>query len=409
MSRLLVCPMAFLMACVTLQAQQASKDALEAVQTIHQLRSIEVPPSSKIQFGPPPQVPGLLRQLNRQLRTLIVDVLNDKNRGAEVANEEEVLSELRNAGWEEVSQNKWNAYGEIVDVNFDWKLGYDPALLVISTQLWIPCGSSDPDSAIYVFQGEKRQWNLVLATDADFDALGRTAESGLQYAISPASSNGHWFLGVANAPPSCRVPRRDLRYKVLRPGRSADEPVLLLDRREPVIPEFDPPFQLRAERDWFSLTRGKTRKLDGEPGIVIARYEIGETQVTRLQPFALTPEDFIDEWVQLNWADASKWSTPAAQSEIQQWHSKLHSLANDSTEFQSVTRCSEGKNGDAKWLIDLWIDQEQNPSSDTEMLYIALTSSNGSQFIDAVYKERPKGCPGKTRPQLSTDTKLPNW
>jgi hypothetical protein len=75
------------------------------------------------------------------------------------------------AGWEEIPDHKWNAYGEIIRIEFDWKLGYEPDLLIVSLQLWIPCGSSDPDSAVYVFQGKARHWELVLAADADFDSL----------------------------------------------------------------------------------------------------------------------------------------------------------------------------------------------------------------------------------------------
>lgn len=348
MARLSFCLLAVLLACGSSGAQQSSKAARETVQTIGQLRAIELPDRARIQFGPPAEVPGLLRLLNRQLRTLIIEVLTDQNRRNEVADSEEVFSELRKAGWNEIPDHKWNAYGEIIQISFDWKLGYDPGLLVVSTQLWIPCGSSDPDSAIYVFQGRARKWNLVLASDADYDGIRGSEESGMQYEISPPDSRGKWFLAIANSPPSCRSAQATLRYKVLRPGRSADEPLTLLDRRVPVIRDFDPPFRLRVEEEWVSLTQGKDRKLDGATGVTIARYEVGGAQVKRIQPLALTPEDFLDEWVQLEWDEASRWSNASHQTELEQWHAKLNGFAYDSVELESVKQCPGEKDFDGR-------------------------------------------------------------
>jgi hypothetical protein len=111
----------------------------------------------------------------------------------------------------------------ISQIGFDLRAGYDPGILIVYTQLWIPCGT-DPDSAIYVFQGSSREWKLVMATDADFDPRGDLQESGLQYELSPPDANGEWFLAIAHSPPACGPTQPNLRYKVLRPGRSADEP-----------------------------------------------------------------------------------------------------------------------------------------------------------------------------------------
>jgi len=86
------------------------------------------------------------------------------------------------------------------------------------------------------------------------------------------------------------------RYKVLRPGQSADEPRVLLDRREPSDERFTPRFRVQAEMDWFAITTGRERKLDREPGVFISRYEVTGDSVRRLHPLALTPEDFLDVW-----------------------------------------------------------------------------------------------------------------
>ena len=389
-------------------AQPVSSHARKAVQTIHELRAVGLPAPEELQNGPPAKVPGLLRLLNRELRALVVETLNDRARRG-VPRQEEIMDQLRAAGWEEVPDHKWNAYGEIVDILFDFESGYEPGILIVSTRLWIPCGSSDPDSAIYVFQGRTRQWELVLAADADYDSQGAGIGSGLRFKLSSPDSNGNWFLAVANAPPSCRLAQPNLRYRIMRPGASPDKPITLLERRELVDPNFEPPFEIRVEEDWFALTRGKRRKLDGESGISIARFEVKDQQVRRIHPLALWPEDFLDEWVQLSWEEASQWSNLSQLSTIQRWHSQLNGLESDSTEIRAVQPCPKQQDSSDRWMIELWIDRQMNPRATEDKLDIELSRKNGIFFVDGIQTNRPSGCPGNMPPAPLPDLKLPSW
>lgn len=399
--------MTIVLACIQVEAKSVSPRAQEAVRTIRELRAIGLPNFDAGQNGPPARVPALLRELNGQLRTLITNTLNDRSRSG-VASEREIIAELQAAGWKEIPSYKWNAYGEISQIRFDMRTGYDPGILVVSTQLWVPCGSTDPDTAIYIFEGRARDWKLILATDADFDTTGKGEESGMQYQLSPPDANGSWYLAIAQAPPACGPTPEpaNLRYKILRRSRSPDEPRILLDRREPLNEKFKPPFRLEVEDDWFAVTKGKERKLDGEPGVSIARYQIIGDEMTRMQPLALTAEDFLDEWVQLDWSEAVHSSSQS--SDLPKWHSILNALAYDSTEIEFVQPCREQREADKVWLAGLWIDQELNPNSENERLYIVVSERHHAFFVDSVNTTRPPGCPGKARPIL-TNWELPKW
>lgn len=226
--------------------------------------------------------------------------------------------------------------------------------------------------------------------------------------MSAQDADGSWYLAIAHAPPSCGpVPTAaSLRYKILRPGRSPDEPRILLDRREPLNEKFQPSFRLEVEDDWFAVTEGKVRKLDGEPGVSIARYQVIGDGTTRMQPLALTPEDFLDEWVQLDWSDVAHSSSRS--SDISKWHSILNALAFDSAEFEFVHPCREQGDADKVWLAALWIDQKLNPNSKIERLYIVVSEKHHAFFVDSVNTTRPAGRPGKARPLL-TSWELPKW
>ena len=212
-----LCLASMMLACIQVAGQSASPQAQQTVETVRELRAIGLPNFEGGENGPPARVPGLLRTLNSQLRMLITDTLNDQSRSG-VLNQHEIIAELQSAGWKEIPPYKWNAYGEISRIRFDLKSGYDPGILVASTELWVPCGSTDPDSAIYVFQGRGRSWRLVLATDADFDFAGEREHTGMQYELSPPDGNGHWYLAIAEAPPACgpTPAPASLRYKILR-------------------------------------------------------------------------------------------------------------------------------------------------------------------------------------------------
>jgi hypothetical protein len=163
------------------------------------------------------------------------------------------------------------------------------------------------------------------------------------------------------------------------------------------------------ETDWFALTRGKVRKLDGEQGVSVARYEVDGEKVRRIHPLALKPEDFIDEWVQLNGDDAKRWSNRSLQPDLQSWHSKLVGFEQDSTEMKFVQPCPKLEGSDSKWMIDLWIDQKLNPSVNEEDLYVLVGERNGIYYVDGIYKNRPPGCPGEASMRILADLKLPDW
>jgi hypothetical protein len=392
------------LACIPSQGQSLSPHAQEAVRIIRELRAIGLPTFDAGDLGPPAKVPGLLRKLNSQLRELITETLNDHSRHSGDL-QTDIIARLQAAGWEEIPEHKWNAYGEIRQIGYGFGGDRNAGLFVVSTQLWIPCGSSDPDTAIYVFQRSGSDWRLVLSADADFESTGEL-KTGMQYQLAPPDAKGNWYLAIAHSPPACGPTPSSFRYRILRPGPSPDAPQVLVNHSESLNFNFEPAFRLEAEADWFAVTRGKDRRLDGEPGIFIDRYGIDGDRMTRLQPLALTPGDFLDEWIQLDWSEAERWSHPSADANLSKWHSMLKQIANGSTEMRLMQPCREHPDADKSWLIGLWVDPKLNTPK--EALYVLVSERTHTFFIDSVSAARPQGCPGRARP-LATNWELPNW
>jgi hypothetical protein len=407
MLRAIIPLMLLLCSGVELRAQDVSQHARETVKVIRELRTIPLPNFEFRPSGPPARVPGLLRQLNQQLRDLIIAVFNDQHRDS-LADADMVYNELKAAGWGDIYRSRWNAYGEISNIDFQWETDHDPPLLVVDTELWVPCGS-DSYSTIYVFQKKGRSWELVLATDADYLAEGEHPDGGMQYVVSSQDQNGNWYLGVASVFPNCRNDTREVRFKVLRPGPSPEDPVVLVDRSEPVNDKFDAPFDIAGKKDNFSIMLGKERRLDGELGISISSFDVRDDHASRVPPFALKPEDFLDEWVRADWVEVAPWTNKAKGADLEAWHARLKALAYDSTEMEFVQPCPAQRQDESTWLLGLWLDQKQNRNTPDERLYIGISKQMGAYFVDGIQKTRPAGCPGNTRPSMLPELKLPPW
>ena len=404
----LVCLAILFLPCTNLNAQPASPSARKVVQTIQKLRAIDVPHPRDLDIGPPPKIPSLLKQLNQELKALTIEYLNDQTRDT-LPNEKELLNDLRAAGWQELPSNKWTAYGEIRKIEFNWNTDYDPPVLIVSTQLWLPCGSVDPDSKIYVFRGVSRRWELVLSTDSDFDPGGGADEGGLQYKISPRNSRGRWFLAVAQMPPSCNGSGNVLLYKVLRPGVNADNPTILAAQREVIDAGFNPPFRLEVQDDWFAVTEGKERVLGSGTGIRVLRYAVDSNKIRRIAPLAIYPEDFLDEWAQLPWDDARQWATGLSEGSLKKWHAKLNKIAKNSSEIELMRHCSGTDNSDGTWLIELAIDSRSDPSMEDKQLYVQVAKKNNIFSVDDIRESLPSSCSGEAPPALREERELPRW
>ena len=403
-----VLPAIFLLTCPNLNAQSVSPAARKAVQTIQKLRTIDARNSRDSDAGPPPKVPYLLRELNQELKELIIENLNDHPKTS--PREEEILDQLRAAGWQELPSNKWTAYGEIRKISFD-SAGGDPLLLIVSTQLWLPCGSgsADPDSAIYVFRNVSRRWELILSTDSDFDPVGNADEGGLQYKISPRDSSGRWYLAVAQLPPSCGGAENVLRYKVLRPGANADSPTVLIAQRETIALGYDPPFRLEVQDDWFAITEGKDRLLGQGRGVRILRYAVDNNKIRRIAPLAVYPEDFLDEWARLSWDEARQWVTEGSEGSVKKWHSKFNKLEKDLSQIQLMQRCSGSEDGDGTWLIELVVDSKSDRAMEDKQVYVQVEKKHYTFFVNNIKESPIDGCSGKTLPALREDRELPKW
>jgi len=56
----------------------------------------------------------------------------------------------------------------------------------------------------------------------------------------------------------------------------------------------------------------------------VRHYRVAGDQVSRVQPIALRPRFFVEEWVRAQWRQSMNWSSPAGIGQLQSWHGRLH-------------------------------------------------------------------------------------
>jgi hypothetical protein len=63
----------------------------------------------------------------------------------------------------------------------------------------------------------------------------------------------------------------------------------------------------------------------------IRHYSITKNGVRREDPLALSPRDFVDEWIVTDWRDSAHWSEGANRRSMLQWHDKLKKITGEFT------------------------------------------------------------------------------
>ncbi|MCX6624397.1 MAG: hypothetical protein NTY38_25720 [Acidobacteria bacterium] len=131
----------------------------------------------------------------------------------------------------------------------------------------------------------------------------------------------------------------------------------------------------------------------------VLRYRIGERGVERIDPVALRPQDFSEEWLSRPWAEVASRSDPASLETLERWHRRLHADF-VSGEFDFVQRCSAKTD---EWQMGLDLNTTGKPPWRGYLLVRELGDER-FEMVD-VSSRRQAGCPGESPPGGPGDEK----
>lgn len=207
--------------------------------------------------------------------------------------------------------------------------------LLVHSRVGIACGTDDA-AALYQWDGTgwRRFWRSR-------DGLGAAPPQRLAQVQADPSTGLVMALGHDVW---CTSNWRQISLRLWRvaPGRT---PLVLLDRSDfAFMAEGNGPLTGRLEGpdlyvDYLAASVDVARH--SRPAV--HHYRFAEGRLRRLDPFARTPADFVDEWLSQPWPGAATLTVPAAHDTVQRLHALLRGRGgapSQSGEFQGeAQRC----------------------------------------------------------------------
>jgi hypothetical protein len=223
--------------------------------------------------------------------------------------------------------NDQNSTGYLGDI----EIRYD-GLLRVKTRLGILCGS---DESAYLYKWTGKQWQRIWESE-------RNNYTGDQYdpqtiydvIVSTQWANGrqlddHIVLTLGRNP-WCTSNWHSNYYRIWKVDQTGSR--LLLEDKE--IGFEDDLHGSIHTKDAFDRSDTDTvtiefaiRSIDG--GVhnreAVKKYAIRGDKVERVDPLALSPRDFVDEWLTHPQAETLAWSPDSSRAALTPWHNRLHS------------------------------------------------------------------------------------
>jgi hypothetical protein len=377
-------------------------DITGTVKALRQFRLAGDDPSIPVKIRP------LLTTLKHQLRDLISLTLNKY--GAESKSLENVrkalLSELEKQGVaferpdvvvvEPDYVDHGYTYGDIHQIVIQ-KLADHPDLITATTTVGVCCGN---DTSLYVYKRINEDWKLVIAQEAnDYEDVGG-AQGSFSYAVSPPSDDSQFYVVTKDVNPWCTSNWQAIRYQVLRQGPAPYQPRVLLKQSDSIY------LGNLSEGSISILPTGFAIEFDGgqrlDTGVLIRRhvvsYQVSGDRVQRVPPFAREPESFLDEWFDLPWEEASKWTHSRTLVPLRKWHERLFAERSGKgtlfTGFVFNPPACQIKNG--QWQIGIefspYKEHGKLPPGIPKAIYFTVISKGNTYFLKSVSRSGLRKC-----------------
>jgi hypothetical protein len=219
------------------------------------------------------------------------------------------------------------------------------AVFVVKTDAGILCGT---DESAYVYEWSDNHLQRILS---DEQLIASDKPYAPQYIdavqITPLSDKTKTRnILVLGHQGWCSSTWYDTYHRIWRATSDGKPAQLLLSNATWSWLDNEPPIE-GSINGKEALVEFRVGSLDGDVHSyeTIRHYALDGPQPQRIDPIALGPRAFTEEWLKADWKDGNAWSDPSSLAALQQWHGKLHAdfLLGD---FTDTTHCSG--------QIDLW-------------------------------------------------------
>lgn len=253
-------------------------------------------------------------------------------------------------------------------------------LMGITAAFQIECGM---DSVLAVFAPENNSWKQVLQWTSKPYKTVAGAFWAFDYGVSPPDQSGQWFVVAKSIAPWCSSTWSDIRYSVLRPVTGSLRPSVLFSGSDFMWWGSEDFGTLSVDTNKFDL-RFHAASIDGgvHNRVWVRDFSVSGDTVRRIGPIAVSPRDFVDEWIVSSWGEASNWSRSTGRDELRLAHEHARKT---SWEFDSVRKCTDRPD---HYQIAL------NGVDNDHLMFFQVIGGHADYKMDAVGKSPQSQCSG---------------
>lgn len=200
------------------------------------------------------------------------------------------------------------------ELRFGVQSAHDNRLLSITATFSIECGT---DAVLFIFSRDGGSWHEALRWQSGPYASIKDALGSFGSGISPPDNLGRWYVVTKHVAPWCTSNWSEISYEALRSRAGSVIPTVLLQRHDGIWFGNDDYGSLTVNAKDFDV-RFHSASIDGglHNRVWIRHFAISGDTITRVQPVAASPRDFVDEWIVSPWESASGWTSKTASERL---------------------------------------------------------------------------------------------
>jgi len=281
-------------------------------------------------------------------------------------------------------------YGYIGRVELSRPSEYPEGLSVI-LGVTVPCGFEDSFYLHDYSQGSRQRVLDSSGTRQHDESISDT------YFSSSDEVGGHLILTLRYGV-QCGSSWNGLSYDLYRLGANSEAAVPIFSGNHTIWFGANHPYRIRLSHHEL-LMELRDRSIDSgiHNRVHVFQYQIKPDRVERLDPVALQPQDFADEWLTRPWNEMESRSSAAGHEKLQKWHDFL-SGDYVSGDIDFVQTCSEKPH---HWQIAVDMNYARgNELPEPLTVYFLVEELERFRFqMTDVSFSRQEGCPGEAYPQ----------
>lgn len=250
----------------------------------------------------------------------------------------------------------WNATGYLGEVTVE-RSGWDR--IVVAARMGILCGM---DASVYAYEWRGGHWMRFWDQEQPIvrgkDFVPRNYVGASIAENDPAAPTSQLILSLGSAD-WCSSNWRPVYFTLSRAPSGGGTPTLLLDTAETNAFQgaHDVPIRGATGKDdaLIEFTQG-SRDADVHSYEAVRHYSVVDNMVKRIDPIALGPRNFVEEWLAADWREAAGWSAAGAP-DFGGWHRKFEAKPGLGDFAGETTRCAEA----GLWQIGAATGDDDHP------------------------------------------------